>query len=181
MKTITLTMALAALAAGGSAYAQAGERTTPGAAMTQQQATARADKAFQRLDANGDDKLDDADRIARMQKMFARLDADRNGSVTFAEFQAARADRGDEQRAGQRPERGQPGKHHGKRGGMGMQHMARTADANEDGAISQAEFRSAALARFEAADTNKDGSITPDERRAGRGSQRGMARPGPAG
>jgi len=172
MKTLTLSLAAAALAVGGMAYAQTNEHERPArdAAMTQQQVTAMADSAFQRLDANADGKLDEADRAARKQKMFARLDADSNGSVTLAEFQTAREDRGE-----QRAERG-------RRGGMDSKHHGRmtgAADGDKDGAITQAEFRSAALARFEAADANKDGTVTPDERRSGRGGSRGMARTGP--
>ena len=41
--------------------------------------------------------------------------------------------------------------------------MAR-ADTDGDRAISQAEFQTAALARFDAADGNKDGQVTAEER-----------------
>jgi hypothetical protein len=50
------------------------------------------------------------------------------------------------------------------RGGM----MMGKADTNGDKAISQAEFETAALARFDAADANKDGQVTAEERAAQR-------------
>jgi hypothetical protein len=46
---------------------------------------------------------------------------------------------------------------------------ARAADTNNDGTVTQAEFASAALARFDRADANKDGTISGDERREMRG------------
>jgi EF hand len=49
--------------------------------------------------------------------------------------------------------------------------MAR-ADTNGDKAVSQAEFRAAAEARFTKADANNDGTISADERKAGRGKWR---------
>jgi len=47
-----------------------------------------------------------------------------------------------------------------------MMAMARDADTNKDGAISQAEFMAAAMKRFDAEDTNHDGKITKEERAA---------------
>jgi hypothetical protein len=50
--------------------------------------------------------------------------------------------------------------------------MGRMADANKDGAVSQAEFTQAALQRFDQADANKDGKVTRDERQAARRAMR---------
>src|SRR3546814_20375997 len=60
--------------------------------------------------------------------------------------------------------------HHGKRGGQHGMRMMGKADTDGDKAISQAEFQTAALARFDAADANKDGQVTSEERKAQRGA-----------
>src|SRR3546814_7484322 len=59
--------------------------------------------------------------------------------------------------------------HHGMRGGHGMMMKA---DTNGDKAISQTEFQTAALARFDAQDANKDGQVTAAERKAAREAKR---------
>ena len=143
------------------------------ATQTRAEAQARAAEMFAKMDANKDGKLDASDRAARrteMQaKMFDRLDANKDGSISKAEWDQHSADRvakRAEKRAdagdGKRGMRG----HHGKRGGHGMM-MAR-ADTDGDKVISQAEFQTAALARFDAADANRDGQVTAEERAAQR-------------
>ncbi len=159
--------------------------------MTRAEAQAHATQMFAKLDANKDGKIDAADRAAqhaeRQAKMFASRDVDGNGSISKAEWDQHSADRA-AKRAEKRAERGDkradagvpgegkrpgmrgPGKrggHHGMRGGM----MGK-ADTNGDKAISQAEFQTAALARFDASDANKDGQVTPEERKAQRGEWR---------
>lgn len=144
-----------------TAAPDAGARPTRMAAeMTRAQAEQRAATAFARMDVNGDGKLDAADRAAKQQARFDRLDTDSNGQLSPAEF-TARPDRAERGEQGQRPRR------RGHHGG-GMMHMARMADANGDGAISQAEFTAGALTMFDRADANRDGTVTPDERRAAR-------------
>jgi hypothetical protein len=72
---------------------------------------------------------------------------------------------------------------HGKRGGHHGMMMMGKADTDGDKAISQAEFQTAALARFDAADANKDGQVTAEERQAQRGAwraKRGAAPTAPA-
>ncbi|WP_428629842.1 EF-hand domain-containing protein [Sphingopyxis sp.] len=155
--------------------------------VTRAEAQAQATQMFAKLDANKDGKIDPADRAAqqaeRQAKMFAAIDADGNGSITKAEWDkhgadraAKRAERGDKRAdagalgEGKRHGMRGPGKrggHHGMRGGM----MAK-ADTNGDKAISQAEFQTAALARFDASDANKDGQVTAEERKAQRGEWR---------
>jgi Ca2+-binding EF-hand superfamily protein len=44
--------------------------------------------------------------------------------------------------------------------------MLRVADANKDGAVTEAEFLDAHAKHFAMLDTNKDGSVTAQERRA---------------
>lgn len=174
MRKLTLSLSAAALAlgAGAVAYAQAPERGMRGQDMTRPQAETMAAKAFERADANGDGKIDAADRQARQDARFARLDTDNDGMLSKEEFLASH-----ERRAERIARRGEhaEGKHAGKRGhrmgrrgmhGMGPgMGMARNADADGDGAISQAEFAAAALARFDAADADNDGTVTREERR----------------
>ncbi len=152
---------------------------------------ARQDRRFNRLDANDDGQLNPADREARRQQMFDRIDTDRSGGISREEF-AARADRRLELRGegpgregprlarrnmrrgeGPRFDRGGPD---GPRLGRGAPGLMRAADSDSDGAISQAEFSAAALARFDRIDADKDGTIGADERpqrRLDRGLSRG--------
>jgi Ca2+-binding EF-hand superfamily protein len=170
MRKLTLTLSAAALAlgAGAVAYAQTPERGMRGQEMTRAQAETMATKAFERADANGDGKIDAADRDARNDARFARLDTNNDGALSKDEFLASherRAERtaqGGEQADGKRP--GKRGERMGHRGMHGMG-MARNADSDGDGAVSQVEFASAALARFDAADADKDGTVTREERR----------------
>lgn len=190
-KKITLLTLGAALIAVPVLAAPGGDRN---ATQTRAEAQAKAAEMFARMDANKDGKLDAADRAAKrteMQaKMFERLDADKDGNISKAEWDQHGADR-----AANRAERGEPradageGKrgmrgHHGKRGGHHDMMMGK-ADTDGDKAISQAEFQTAALARFDAADANKDGQVTPEERKAQHGvwrAKRGGAAPAaPAG
>lgn len=145
--------------------------------LTHAEAQAHAAERFAKLDVNKDGKLDASDRAAKraeMQaQMFERLDANKDGSISKAEWDqhaadrdAKRAERGDKRADAGEGKRGMRG-HHGKRGGRDGMMMGR-ADTNGDKVISQAEFQTAALARFDAADTNKDGKVTAEERAAQR-------------
>lgn len=165
--------------------------------LTRAEAQANATQLFARMDANRDGKLDRADRSAqhaeRQANMFASLDADDNGSISKAEWDkhsadrlAKRAERSEKRAAaGEGKRDGMHGGHHGKRGGqhgMGGRMMGK-ADTDGDKAVSQAEFQTAALARFDAADANKDGQVTAEERQAQRGAwraKRGVAPASPA-
>lgn len=152
--------------------------------LTRAEAQAHATQMFARMDANKDGKLDAADRTAKraeMQaKMFERIDADKDGNISRAEWDqhgadraAKRAERGEkraESGEGRKGKRHAMRGHHGKRGGHHA--MMGKADTDGDKAISQAEFQTAALARFDAADANKDGQVTADERAAQRGAWR---------
>ena len=174
-RKITLLTLGAALIAVPVLAAPGGDRN---ATQTRAEVQTKAAEMFAKLDANKDGKLDTADRAAkradRQAKMFAKLDADGNGSISKAEWDQHGADRA-AKRGERRAEAGEAGKgkrhgmrgHHGKRGGHhGM--MMGKADTDGDKAISQAEFQTAALARFDASDANKDGQVTPEERKAQR-------------
>lgn len=150
--------------------------------VTRAEAMAAADARFAKMDANGDGTLNSADKVAKVKMHFAKMDTDKNGAITESEFVAAhearaemrkdrqakrmgqgRPDRGDAEHA-----KGRGGRHHGG-GGMKMLAMA---DTNGDKAVTQAEFRTAAEARFAKADANGDGSITAAERKTMREDRR---------
>jgi len=164
------------------------------AVQTRADAQAKAAQMFARMDANKDGKLDAADRAAqhaeRQAEMFASLDADGNGSISKAEWDKHGADRAAKraERGEKRADAGEAGegkRHHGMRGGHGKRGghrgmMMGKADTNGDKAVSQAEFQTAALARFDAADANKDGQVTPEERQAQRGAWRAKRGAAPA-
>lgn len=161
-----LSLTATALAGGAlAARAAQGDGVTTRAEMQ-----AQAAQRFARLDANKDGKLDQADRAARRAAMFDRIDADHNGQISRAEFDAPRGPM-----AAGEGRRGQGGRvmgmHH--RGGtMGGRMMGPGADADKDGAITQAEFTAAAQQRFDRADTNHDGQVTREERQAARQAMR---------
>lgn len=144
--------------------------------MTRTAVEQRAAAMFARLDVNGDARLTEADRAARdsrrAEDRFARLDTDGNGSLSREEFAAGadlRADRRGDRREGMGDHRAarDMARMDGPRGmrGGARQIVAR-ADADRDGAVTQAEFASAMLARFDAADANHNGTIEPGERHA---------------
>lgn len=177
MKKLALGLSIAALAIGGGAVsAQAGKHHGADAdgngAVTRTEAAAKASAMFARMDVNKDGKIDAADREARMTAMFDRLDADHNGQISRAEFMS-----------GHQGMHGMGGSGAGMMGGMGhggqgamhggamhgrgmMGMMMGMADADKDGAVTQAEFTSAATRHFDEVDTNHDGSISREERRA---------------
>ncbi|WBY17209.1 EF-hand domain-containing protein [Erythrobacteraceae bacterium WH01K] len=176
-KAIAIGLASTSLLVGGVAIAQQG----PGdrAPMTRDQVVQKTTERFARMDVNGDGQISTADREARMAQRFAEADANGDGALTQEEMATAR-----EARRAERTERREAraaagggeehmgrrggGEHHGKRGGRGGfgKAMMERADTDGNGAISQAEFRAAALARFDQADANGDGTVTSEEHRA---------------
>lgn len=188
-------IAVPVLAAPGGGHRNMGDADGNGV-LTRAEAQASATQLFAKMDANKDGKVDASDHAARRAEMqatrFAALDANKDGSVSKAEWDqhsadraAKRAERGDkradagEAREGKRGD-GMRG-HHGKRGGHGggMGGWMK-ADTNGDKAISQAEFTTASLARFDRMDANKDGQVTAEERQAARQAMRGKRGAPPA-
>ena len=123
------------------------------------------------------DKLTDAQKAEWQAKAaerhaarFAAMDTDTSGTVSAAEFEAGHAAMRDggmmhdgEGRRGHGGKHGGGhGRHHGGMGGHGAD-MMEMADTNGDKAISQEEFQTAALARFDRADTDKNGVISTAE------------------
>lgn len=173
MKTITtgLTALAVLLTASGAAYAAQNQRGWGGpdanATVTRADAQAKAEDMFAKHDANGDGKIDQADRAAMMGKTFDAMDTDRNGALSRDEFLAGHQKRGEH--AGMAMGDGEPGMtkrggRHGRGGGGGI--MMKMADANHDGAVTKAEAVAGALKHFDMTDANKDGKVTPEERKA---------------
>lgn len=106
-----------------------------------------------RLDANSDGVLTRAEFDAGRVSEFARLDADNNGQLTREEMRAGHGARGEGGHRG----RG------GRRGPDGEQHLA-NADANNDGNITREEFLARPTAMFGRLDANHDGVISATER-----------------
>ena len=163
-KSLALTFAAAtALLAAGTAYAQ----TEPRGATTRADVERRTAEKFGRMDANADGVLNEADREASRRKAFDGMDTDKDGTISFSEYDARRGERS-EARAEHRGPDGSRTHGFARRGSPGDAGTARTADADKDGAVSQAEFTSAALARFDRTDADKDGTISLEERRNAR-------------
>jgi EF hand len=136
-------------------------------AQTRVEAEAKVRSHFAMLDANKDGFVTAAEigeiRGEAMGKMFEQMDADKNGSISRAEFDAAHA--GGHHRGGHDMQMGR-GDHDGMKMGRGGGRMMMMADADKDGRVSRAEAVSGALAMFDRADTDKDGILTAAERRS---------------
>lgn len=182
--TKTPWIAGAALAAllGATGYAYA---MPDGPPRTRTDVQARIADHFKKADGNGDGYVTKpeaeaaraAGRAERREKMFAMLDADKNGALSKEEFAAPRP-HGEHGAAG-KPD-GHDGKHRGHRGwrmkrhggmGMGMGWFDR-ADADKDGRVSLAEASARPLAMFDSIDTNRDGTLSAEEHEAARAAMR---------
>ena len=183
MRKLLLIGAASALSLTAAAFAlpggNAAKMDTDGdGAISKVEAMAASDTKFAKMDVNNDGTLNAADREAKIKVHFQEMDANKNGAISEAEFLTAHRERM-EDRAKNRAERGadgyrggRHGRGHGGLGGGGMGMMKR-ADANNDMAVTKAEFRVAADARFTKADANNDGAISADERNADRKGKRG--------
>lgn len=189
MKRTLIVGGLAALtlAAGGVAMAQQPPQDPPRAARADRDGDGRISKAefvdgrvarLTALDANGDGAVSademqagrEARRAQGADRVFARMDADGNGAITRAEFDASRAERGE-----RRAERGE------RRGGRGMGRMGRRGPGMERGPVVIAEAQSRAEQGFARLDANGDGFVTAEERQAQRAERRERrSRPAPA-
>lgn len=103
---------------------------------------------MEKLDANKDGAISRAEADAAKAERFARVDANKDGAVTQDEMRAHHEARKAE--------------HAAKRAGRMGEHFAKM-DKNGDGRLTQDEFGGAGR-MFEHLDSNKDGSISADER-----------------
>lgn len=190
MKTIFLFGAFASLAAVGSAQPAA----APGDDVTRQQVIERTDQHFRQMDTNNDGRFTPeearqmrAQRRAQMQqRMFDRIDGNRDGSISREEFASGHEARGE--RRGRHGD-GMRGRGRGHGGpGMGMHHRGPDGPGGagggmrggrlfgEQGYVTRDQFRERALARFDRADADRNGSLTETERRQARGRIGGARR-----
>jgi hypothetical protein len=135
---------------------------------------------FGEADANRDGFVTPPEmRTAMLKRMtdmrFASLDADHNGQISKAEFEAAAMPGPGGRDGGRRFGFGGPRGFHrfggpdGHRGPDGAAPRIRRmgpADANGDGKLSYEEFAARGSAEFARADANKDGTVTIAELRA---------------
>jgi hypothetical protein len=116
------------------------------------------------IDANADGVINDDEAASMADFAFMRMDGDRDGAVSEAEFTEGRG--------------------FGRRGGMGggwfrwlgkdeadavlkvRKDKFATLDADKNGSISKTEFFAEAKTRLAAADADKDGKVTPWEFRS---------------
>ena len=169
MKTLK-TMALAALAAGlVAAPAMAVEKAPPAkdksvktsqptAGLSRDEYSKRGDAEFAAIDANKDGMADEAEiqkfgqnsttaRLSAQNKaLFAKLDSDKNGTLSAQEFAALVP----------------------KNFRINARPMVTELDSNKDGKVSAAEFRAGRAAQFTKIDSNKDGIISQEEAKATR-------------
>lgn len=113
--------------------------------ITEAEAAAASDARFDRADADGDGRLTAAEATAeaqsRIAERFSRMDADGDGNVTLDEMRRT---------AGERM------------AGLAVKRFERL-DGNGDGAVERAEFGATAGDRFRRLDADGDGSVTRDE------------------
>jgi len=154
---------------------------------------AGADKVWNRLDANHDGKIDQADRDVRLLERFAQWDTNHDGMVSKDEFLAHvhareaawKAHDHDGRDGGHGPDGMGPhgmGPDHGDHPHGRMMAMAIIGpamhDARKDDVITRVAFDSAIKARFDKIDTNHDGKLSHEEMRAARGQHGDWGRHG---
>jgi Ca2+-binding EF-hand superfamily protein len=137
--------------------------------MTRDDVSAKVKEMFTKVDTSSDGVITreeaDAARATMRGKMrehrFKQLDANKDGSISSAEFEAApRPGMGEGPGDAKHEHKG----HHMGGHGMGGMKLFDRADTDKNGKVTLAEATSAALAHFDAVDTNKDGAISREER-----------------
>jgi len=109
--------------------------------------------------------------------LFAGADINRDGVITQAEFQQARAERFDKldrNRDGVVRMSDFPAFFHSSPRGQQLQRMIGMADANQDGALTRNELLKSPAVAFTAADVDRDGRVTTAEAAAARAKAQQM-------
>jgi Ca2+-binding EF-hand superfamily protein len=142
------------------AQSPAGGATAAPPPLARTEVAKNLDAEFKQMDSNGDGKLIKTEVQAAIQKRaaemqatlaqrqkdeFDKLDANRDGSLSLAEYRA--------------------GTVVSAKAGAADSRIAQL-DTNKDGAISLAEFRAATLAQFDKLDKDRNGVLSPQERAA---------------
>jgi hypothetical protein len=104
--------------------------------------------SFEGMDANGDGVVESAENAKASQAIFQAIDLDKDGAVTLAEMDVARAV------IGERPQ-------------LSSEKLIEGGDSDHDGKLTLGEWVASANARFAAFDTNKDDALTLAEWQAG--------------
>lgn len=107
---------------------------------------------FAKADKNGDGALDQTEVTAERWTRIQAADANKDGKVTKAELEQARA-------TGVLPR----GEHHRGRRGHSPETMIQRLDKNGDGVLQASEVPERMRGMFDKADANKDGSLTKEE------------------
>lgn len=110
--------------------------------------------------------------VEHRNEAWSSADADGNGSLSRAEYDAMTEARRVRMREHMQQAGDEGLRHRGMRRG---DHFARM-DSDGDGRVTLAELSERALARFDRADADHDGTVTPEERRAARQAMRAERR-----
>src|SRR5215207_4901973 len=177
MKSMTLRLCLAAaFAAGSMATASDDDPKKKG----KPDGGRKGDPAmmFQRLDKNGDGKIDKTELEAapeRVQQFLGRADANGDGTITKEEMLSSprgKPGKGKKPEPGAGdPSKGKPNKEPCKPGDGGAKRpgkfgegeMFKRLDANSDGKISKDEAKGPIASAFDRIDADKDGYVTQAE------------------
>lgn len=110
---------------------------------------------FAMIDANEDGSVSGEEAASQADMIFTAMDADDDGSLSFEEYMSVREGSG----FGFNPNR---------EAIMQARKSSRfdPMDANQDGAVTKAEFIAASKAHFDASDADGDGNVTPWEMRS---------------
>ena len=111
------------------------------------------EKAFKKMDSDGDGKVTRTEHAAGAQQMFTKCDTNSDGIVTAAEMDAAMAAKDDKH-----DKHDKKGKHH-----RTSADKIREIDSNNDGQLTLAEHNAGAEKMFAKMDKNGDGVLSEDE------------------
>lgn len=120
------------------------------------------DTRFKALDSDADGKIGADEFVAQRKEAFARIDADKDGTVDKAEFDAAFEKMRERMLMRYRAHRGKRHYRWRKRHGAGMK---RRPDLNGDGKVTRTEFDAVGNLMFLRFDADGDGAVTRKEMR----------------